>query len=72
MEYKRPNDHHDATYWTTRIVVDPTEDEDEVQMVSRASMAGRARPIVLDGDDEEEKKKPTPHRCSMRLEGRRG
>ena len=48
-------------------------DNDEVQMVTRALAAGdRARPIVLDEDDEEEKKMAMrPHR-STRLQGRRG
>ena len=65
-----PNDHRAAEYQTIRTVVDPTEDDEEVQMVARAPMTGdRAKPIVLDGydeeeDNEEEKKMPKPHRHS--------
>ncbi|KAE8781498.1 Chitinase domain-containing protein 1 [Hordeum vulgare] len=62
--------HADSEYQTIRTVVDPTEDDEEVQMVARAPMTGdRAKPIVLDGydeeeDNEEEKKMPKPHRHS--------
>ena len=64
-------------------MLDPAEEDDEVQMVARAPATGdRARPIILDRDNEEEdeqeeddgeeEKKPTPHHRSTRLQGPRG
>ena len=58
-EYKAPQDQRATTYWS-RTFGSPEADNDEVQMVARAPVAGdRARPIVLDEDDEEEKKMAT-------------
>ena len=59
-QYKAPQDQRAAAYWS-RTFGSPEADNDEVQMVARAPAAGdRARPIVLDEDDEEEKKMATP------------
>ncbi|EMS58011.1 hypothetical protein TRIUR3_05827 [Triticum urartu] len=52
-EYKAPQDQRVAAY-CTRTLVSPEDDNDVVQMVARASAAGgRARPIVLDEDNED-------------------
>ena len=59
-QYKAPQDQRVTTYWSSTFG-SPEADNDEVQMVARAPAAGdRARPIVLDEDDEEEKKMATP------------
>ena len=66
---------HAAAYWSSTFG-SPEADNDEVQMVARAPVAGdRARPIVLDEDDddkdgEEEKKMATPLPPAARRDSR--
>ena len=60
-------DQHAAMYYNRKFT-SPEADNDEVQMVARALAIGdRARHIVLDEDDEEEKKMAMPLRRSTRL-----
>ena len=70
-QYKAPQDQRAAAYWSSTFG-SPESDNDEVQMVARAPAAGDcARPIVLDEDDDKDKKMAMPPPLNA-LQGGRG